>query len=221
MFNLIDSYLILMILLFGVNIGLIQENLKLSNIKSAILSLSISLLFFIVLNLATYFNRYFYFLKESFHFLFIITSVILFTLILTYFKNNKNFKVSLIIVIGLFLTVCFALFSQNDEFLLINSLLFSLLLFIVLFLIYQLNKLLIYTKREFYIITNEFMIIESIFIFICGLSYSSTKNLNHEMFSSFLILTPTYKIIYLIISILFLMVIGMYFNNRYMKKRFN
>lgn len=53
-----------------------------------------------------------------------------------------------------------------------------------------------------------------ILIFIFGLTYYSTLTLDYKMFSSFLILTPTYKLIYVIILIAIIFIIGLYWNDK-------
>ncbi|WP_296866120.1 hypothetical protein [uncultured Methanobrevibacter sp.] len=58
------------------------------------------------------------------------------------------------------------------------------------------------------------MSLMAILVFIFGLTNNSIMRLNHEMFSSFLILTPTYQLIYVIIGIIFVLIIGFYLNDK-------
>ena len=67
-------------------------------------------------------------------------------------------------------------------------------------------ELLFYAKREYSLIVGEFMILESILIFILGLTYWSVKELDYSMFSAYLILTPTYKLVYVIILMIFILI---------------
>ena len=71
-----------------------------------------------------------------------------------------------------------------------------------------------YAKRPYYMIVGEYMSLMGILIFIFGLTNNSIMQLNHEMFSSFLILTPTYLLIYVIIGIIFVLIIGFYLNDK-------
>ena len=57
------------------------------------------------------------------------------------------------------------------------------------------------------------MALASILIFLFALTYNSTLNLNYAMFSSFLILTPTYQLIYVIIGIFVVLVAGVLIND--------
>ena len=88
-----------------------------------------------------------------------------------------------------------------------------------MFVVYQLSKLLFYAKREYSLIVGEFMILESILIFILGLTYWSVKELDYSMFSAYLILTPTYKLVYVIILMVFILIVGLYYNDKQLKKR--
>ena len=91
--------------------------------------------------------------------------------------------------------------------------LYSLLFFIILFVVYQLTKLLHHAKRQYSVIIGEYMTLASILIFLFALTYNSTLNLNYTMFSSFLILTPTYQLIYVIIGIVVVLVAGVLIND--------
>ena len=57
------------------------------------------------------------------------------------------------------------------------------------------------------------MALASILIFLFALTYNSTLNLKYAMFSSFLILTPTYQLIYVIIGIFVVLVAGVLIND--------
>ena len=89
----------------------------------------------------------------------------------------------------------------------------------MMFVVYQLSKLLFYAKREYSLIVGEFMILESILIFILGLTYWSVKGLDYNMFSAYLILTPTYQLVYVIILMIFILIVGLYYNDKQLKKR--
>ena len=95
-----------------------------------------------------------------------------------------------------------------------EMILYSLLIFIILFGVYQLSKLLHHAKRQYSVIIGEYMILFSILMFIFSMTYYSTLNLNYRMFSAFLILTPTYQLIYVIIAVIVILVIGVLVNDR-------
>jgi hypothetical protein len=54
----------------------------------------------------------------------------------------------------------------------------------------------------------------SVLIFIFAVTYYSTITLNYKMFSAFLILTPTYQLIYVIIAVIVILVGGVLINDR-------
>jgi hypothetical protein len=87
--------------------------------------------------------------------------------------------------------------------------------FIVFFVVYQLSRLLMHAKRQYPIIVGEFMCLFAILMFIFALTYYSTFTLDYSMFSSFLILTPLYQLMYLLIGIVVLMVVGALLNEGY------
>ena len=91
--------------------------------------------------------------------------------------------------------------------------LYSLCVFIILFVVYQLSKLLHHAKRQYSVIIGEYMCLFSILTLIFALTYNSTLNLDYSMFSPFLILTPTYQLIYVIIAIIAVLVIGVFIND--------
>ena len=91
--------------------------------------------------------------------------------------------------------------------------LYSLLVFIMLFVVYQLTKLLHHAKRQYPVIIGEYMSLFAVLTFIFALTYNSTLNLDYSMFSPFLILTPTYQLIYVIIGIIVVLVIGVLIND--------
>lgn len=207
--DLISGYLLIMILLFSINISLFLGNFKLNNIKLLVLSLSLSLISFISIYLSRYFQNNLSFMLNYFDYFFIIISIILFLIFLFYYKNRKYLILSIIMLIGVFTSSIFILSSQTSQL----NLLYSLFVFIVVFLVYQIAKLLYYAKREYPVIIGEFTSLSTILIFIFGLTYFSVLNLNYEMFNSFLILTPTYKLIYVIIILIVILIGGVLYND--------
>ena len=57
------------------------------------------------------------------------------------------------------------------------------------------------------------MCLFSILVFIFAVTYNSTVNIDYTMFSSFLILTPTYQLIYVIIAVVVTLIAGMLLND--------
>ncbi|WP_406532810.1 hypothetical protein [Methanobrevibacter sp.] len=71
----------------------------------------------------------------------------------------------------------------------------------------------VHAKRDYPVIIGEYMSLFALLLFIFGLTYMSTKSLNYNMFSPFLILTPTYQLIYVLIGIIVVLVIGVVYND--------
>lgn len=226
MFNLIFNYLIIFILVLGVTIGFFTSKLKFNDKKSIVLVLITSLLLFLVLFFSKNCFNLFNFLEEYMYVLFFTIAIVLFVMDLIFVSLNSKSKFSNKIDNKLFLVIAIILLLISS--LMISSQyevlgLFDMLLAIVVFAIsfiasFQISKLLKYGKRPFYLIVSEYIILETILIVILALTYTSAKNLDWTMFSPYLILTPTYLVVYTIIAIIGIMVIGVYLNERKLKR---
>ncbi|WP_296804034.1 peptide ABC transporter permease [uncultured Methanobrevibacter sp.] len=198
----------IMLILFEGNIALLMGNNKLNNLKLIVTSIFFSVVVFIILNVSVYLNIS---LLDYFSYIFLIISTILFFIIF-YFIRNNNFKLALYSVLALFFISLTLLCSQTS----LNHLemiLYSLCTFIILFVVYQLSKLLHHAKRQYSAIIGEYMCLFSILVLIFALTYNSTLNLDYSMFSPFLILTPTYQLIYVVIAIIAVLIIGVFIND--------
>ena len=215
MLSLFEGYLLIFVALFAVNIGLFLGNFKINNLKAIIVAILSGIILIGVNSISSYFKDILAFLSGNFGYLFILIAIVLF--ILTYFYLKKK-DITLPYVILFYISVLY-IGAHINEFSIFNSLLLTLFLVIIMFVVYQLSKLLFYAKREYSLIVGEYMILESILIFILGLTYWSVKNLDYSMFSAYLILTPTYQVVYVIILIIFILIVGLYYNDKQLKKR--
>ena len=206
--DLIGGYLIVMLVLFTGNIALLMGNIKINNLKLIATSILFSIVVFIILNVSVYLNI---FIVDYFSYIFLIISLILFFVIF-YFIRNNNFKLALYSVLALFI-ISLTLFCSQTSLNYLEKILYSLCVFIILFVVYQLSKLLHHAKRQYAVIIGECMCLFSILTLIFALTYNSTLNLDYSMFSPFLILTPTYQLIYVIIAIIAVLVIGVFIND--------
>ena len=206
--DLIGGYLIVMLVLFTGNIALLMGNIKINNLKLIATSILFSIVVFIILNVSVYLNI---FIVDYFSYIFLIISLILFFVIF-YFIRNNNFKLALYSVLALFI-ISLTLFCSQTSLNYLEKILYSLCVFIILFVVYQLSKLLHHAKRQYAVIIGEYMCLFSILTLIFALTYNSTLNLDYSMFSPFLILTPTYQLIYVIIAIIAVLVIGVFIND--------
>ena len=206
--DLIGGYLIVMLVLFTGNIALLMGNVKINNLKLIAISILFSIGVFIILNVSVYLNIS---LLDYFSYIFLIISLILFFVIF-YFIRNNNFKLALYSVLALFI-ISLTLFCSQTSLNYLEKILYSLCVFIILFVVYQLSKLLHHAKRQYAVIIGEYMCLFSILTLIFALTYYSTLNLDYSMFSPFLILTPTYQLIYVIIAVIAVLIIGVFIND--------
>ena len=206
--DLIGGYLLVMLVLFTGNIALLMGNIKINNLKLIATSILFSIVVFIILNVSVYLNI---FIVDYFSYIFFFFSLILFFVIF-YFIRNNNFKLALYSVLALFI-ISLTLFCSQTSLNYLEMILYSLCVFIILFVVYQLSKLLHHAKRQYSVIIGEYMCLFSILTLIFALTYNSTLNLDYSMFSPFLILTPTYQLIYVIIAIIAVLVIGVFIND--------
>ena len=209
--DLIGGYLLVILVLFSANIALLLGNYAIDNKKLILTSLAIAAVTFILLNASVYLNATLVFLLDYFSYLFFAIAVVIF-FAMVYLVKNDEFKISLYLILLTFL-ISIILFSSQSSLNFFEMIIYSLLVFIILFVVYKLSKLLHHAKRQYSVIIGEFMCLASILMFIFAFTYFSTLNLDYSMFSSFLILTPTYQLIYVIISVIVILVIGVLLND--------
>jgi len=209
--DLIGGYLLVILVLFAGNLALLLGNYKINNVKVILTSLIFSAVVFIILNTSVYLNTSLSFLLDYFSYIFLAIAIILMAALFFLVRNDK-FKHALFLVLATFL-ISAILFASQSTLNLFEMVLYSLLMFIILFVVYQLSKLLHHAKRQYSAIIGEYMCLFSILIFIFAFTYVSTLNLDYNMFSAFLILTPTYQLIYVIIAVIVILVIGVLIND--------
>ena len=210
MFDLIFSYLLIVIILFSANIGLFLGDFRLNNKKSSLISILIGIIFFIVVYISSFLTLN---IIDYLMYIFIVVSVIIFIILLIYLKLDKKLKIATFSIIILYYATSFLMASQLNEHL-FNGLLLTVVSIITMIITFQSSKLLIYAKRPYNVIIGEFMSLYGILIFLFGLTNVSVMNLDYKMFSPFLILTPTYQLIYVVIGIIVLLIIGLYWNDK-------
>ena len=209
--DLIGGYLLVVMALFVANIALMLGNYKLSNLKVIVLSLICSAITFAIMNVSSLLNGQLSFLSDYFSYLFLAITIIIFVSIVYYIRRD-DFKIPFY-SISLAFVISTALLSSQANLDFLSMALYSLLVFIILFVVYQLTKLLHHAKRQYPVVMGEYMSLFSILMFIFALTYNSTKALDYSMFSPFLILTPTYQLIYVIIGIIVVLVVGVLIND--------
>ena len=209
--DLIGGYLLVVMAVFVANIALMLGNYNLGNLKVIILSLICSAITFAIMNASSLLNGQLSFLSDYFSYLFLAITIIIFVSIVYYIRRD-DFKIPFY-SISLAFVISTALLSSQANLDFLSMALYSLLVFIILFVVYQLTKLLHHAKRQYPVVIGEYMSLFSILMFIFALTYDSTKALDYSMFSPFLILTPTYQLIYVIIGIIVVLVVGVLIND--------
>ena len=207
--DLVGGYLLILLLLFSGNIALLLGNYRLNNQKAIAVSAVFFIMTFLVVNTSNYLK-----LDLLDYFSIIFLAIAISTFVLTVYCFNKdNLEMLLYSIMFIFIISALLVSCQTDtDF--FTAILYSLLVFIILFVVYQLTKLLQYAKRQYSMIICEYMCLVSILVFILALTYESTRNLDYTMFSSFLILTPTYQLIYVIIGIIVILIAGVIINDK-------
>lgn len=209
--DLIGGYLLILLVLFAANISLIFGNYRLNNIKLIMASLMFSVMTFLLIYASGYLEIQQIFLLDNFSYIFLVIAILIFASTVYYVKTD-NFKLPLYVVSAVYFmsVVLFAFQSTLD---ISSTVSYSLFVFLIMFIVYQLTKLLRHAKRQYPVIVGEYMSLSSILMFIFALTYNSTRNLDYTMFSPFLILTPTYQLIYVIIGIIVVLVVGVVIND--------
>ena len=218
MMDLISGYLLVIVVLLTINIALMFGNYRINSLKLLVLSILFSSLAFLDINLAIYFKDNLTFVMNYLNYFFIVLSIVQFIVLYYYSKKDGGclkFLISIMLVI--FFISVFILSSQSNLSSLLDCLLFSFIILVISFLSYQVSKLLVHAKRDYPIVVGEYMCLSSILIFIFGLTYYSTLNLDYSMFSSFLILTPTYQLIYILIAVVIILIMGLLYNDKKLK----
>lgn len=217
MFDLIWNYLIILELILGFNIGLFLRDFKISKLKYFTISFLLAIVIFILSFFSNAFRINLSFMNNNLGWLFIVAAIILFFIEYIYIKKNEKLFCAFAVMF-LLSVIMFILSSQFVEVTVFDSLLWALFLFIILISSYPISTLLYYAKNEYSVVVGEFISIEAILVFVFGITFWSVSSIDYKMFSSFLILTPTYKLIYVIIGLVFVMILGLYYNDRKIKR---
>lgn len=209
--DLIGGYLLILLVLFAANISLIFGNYRLNNIKLIMASLMFSVMTFLLIYASCYLENQLSFLSDNFSYIFLVIAILIFASTVYYVKTD-NFKLPLYVVSAVYF-MSVVLFASQSTLDISSTVSYSLFVFLIMFIVYQLTKLLRHAKRQYPVIVGEYMSLSSILMFIFALTYNSTRNLDYTMFSPFLILTPTYQLIYVIIGIIVVLVVGVVIND--------
>ena len=225
--DLIFEYLIVIILLFATNIAFLARNIDLNNNKFLILNLVYALIVFILsltlssLNLQKEIIPYMPFLLVL-----VCVLMLIFTIIHVklgkFTRLNLNLENKLVPFLGTILSSLIAISALSlglkTENPFVASLELAVISIVVMFLVYKISKIFRKAKRDYYVVVGEYMFLEFILLLILALTFSSVRELDYSIFTSFLILTPTYNVLYMIIILVFIFVLGILYNDRVLKK---
>ena len=209
--DLFGGYLLVILVLFAGNIALLAGNFNLDKVKLISLDILSFIIILILMNTSIYLMNALSILQDYFGIIFLIMAVMIFIAMLIYTKKG-NLKISLG-MISILAMISIIFLSAQSVFGIFDMLLYSLIAFVILFVVYHISKLLHHAKRQYPIIVGEYMCLFSVLMFIFALTYDSTRTLDYSMFRSFLILTPMYQLIYVVIAIVVILVIGVLIND--------
>ncbi len=221
--DLIFEYLIVFILVFVANIAFLVRNSDINKDKFILLAIVYALIVFILINLASILN-----IQESVvEFIPYVLGLVAFVmLILTirYVGFGKNYDIlndRLVFYGTIFaslISVAVLALGLNTENPFLSGIELAILSFVVMVLVYKISKIFKKAERPYYAVIGEFMFLEFILLLILALTFNSVRNLDYSMFGSFLILTPTYKVLYMVLAIVIVLVLGVLYNERMLKK---
>lgn len=199
--SLIFNYLIVILILFGINNGLLI-NLKKTNKFGFIFIFPILILAFSLL-----FNFKLGFIESFLQYILFIIGCIEFILIIYSLNNGYLNKITYIILNLLsYIIILVLLFILGYD---VN-------LLIIIFVILSFTSIISFklsNNSDFKGKISEYLILESILLMILGLTYPYVKTLHYTDFTPFTILTPTYELILLVIFIVVLIVVGVLVND--------
>ena len=221
--DLIFEYLIVFILLFATNIAFLLRYSSFNKNKFIPFVLGYAIIVFALTFVFSSLNLQ----KEAIEFIPYIlfaVSVLMLIISIRYVGFGKNYginddKVVLYgTILSSFLSIGALALGLKSDNLLLSALELAVLSVVVIFLVYKISKIFNNAKRPYYAVIGEYMFLEFILLLILALTFSSVRELDYSMFGSFLILTPTYKLLYMIIAIVILLVLGVLYNDWVLKR---
>lgn len=222
--DLIIKYIILLLLCFSFNIGLFS-NPSYKNYRKYLPSIY-SVLLFLVSIFAIYFSGCFSVINKYFNYYLMIFALILIVMAYLY-ENRKNLRdvlVFIFLILSALLILTLISLLDPDNIVLYGvsyPLLIIVLICIFVFIFSSIIKRIggnIIQYFNYNNIVGEYMIVESIFIFLLGLTYDSVKSLDYTLFNSFLILSPSYQVISIIIILIIIILAGIFMGDEFNKK---
>ena len=221
--DLIFEYLIVFILLFVTNIAFLVRKYDFNKNKFIPFLLIYGAIVFILSFYCSSLNLGEYVIPLMPYILGLVCLLIL-ILAIRFVSLGRNFNLEndKIVFYGTILSsfisvIALSLCLKSDN-LVLSALELAILSIVVMFLVYKISKIFDRAKRPYYAVIGEYMFLEFIFLLILALTFSSVRELDYSIFNSFLILTPTYQLMYAIIAILVIVVLGVLYNDWVLKR---
>jgi len=225
MMNLIWEYIIIIIILFGINMGLLLNATKYNSKKSITFSFIYAILIFIISLIALNFSSSLTFLSNYIEYILFIVGVLLFILIVQYLyiwneRKTKELEIKSLTFIGNIICSIILIFTlvalwEPQGSIFINAGLIAIIILVISLISLKFSKNIVGGVSGG---ISEYMILESILIIIFGLTFTYVRDLDYKSFTPFTMLTPTYQIVILIIGVIALFVIGIFINDSRLKK---
>lgn len=227
--DLIWEYIIIMILLFGANITLLLNDFNLDKKKLFMIIIVYTMGIFLssIIGMNLNFNTA---LINYIPWILLIVAIVVFISTVIHLINWKRITDSKKLLtnkwlpfLGIFLSslIIILVFNISWKFtgsIYLNGLGLAILSLLISFLVYPVSLLLHNAKRHYSVVIGEFMFLESVLMAFFALTFSGVRNLDYSTFTSFLILTPTYQLLYVVIAIVAIFVGGILLNERVLKK---
>lgn len=223
MMDLIFEYLIVFILLFATNIAFLVKKSDFNKNKFIQLALIYAAIVFILSFICPSFNLGEYIIPIMPYILGFVSLLIL-ILAIRYVSFGRNFNVEndKVVIYGTIFSSFISLMALSlclkSDNLVLNALELAILSILIMFLVYKISKIFNKAKRPYYAVIGEYMFLEFIFLLILALTFSTVRELDYSIFKSFLILTPTYQLLYAIIIILIILVLGVLYGDWVLKR---
>ena len=223
MMDLIFEYLIVFILIFASNIAFLVKKTNFNKSKFIIFTLFYAMIVFFLSFALPTLNLESEIIPIIPYVLGLVSLLMLiFSIRHVSFGRNFNVENDKIVFYGTILSSFLAigvlsLGLKRDD-LLLSSMELSILSILVMFLVYKISTIFNRAKRSYYEVIGEYMFLEFILLLILALTFSSVRELDYSMFGSFLILTPTYLVLYAIIAIAIILALGVLYNDMVLKK---
>ena len=223
MMDLIFEYLIVFILLFCTNIAFLVRKSDFNKNKFIVLAVTYAAIVFVLSFILPYLNLSEYLIPFMPCILGFVSLLILILAIL-HVSLGRNFNIDndkavfYGTVLSSLLSISALSLCLKSDNLVLNSFELAILSIAVMFLVYKISKIFNKAKRPYYAVIGEYMFLEFIFLLILALTFSTVRELDYSIFKSFLILTPTYQLMYMIIAIIMIVVLGVLYGDWILKR---